>query len=256
MGIIGALSRRLPRPVAKMVGKVVVRVSPGIRSVHEQVAAYAAAWDESNVNVLAGMAVTDDPLGGATTASHRGPLWVVLGDSTAQGIGAHGHQHGYVGQVRAALEARDGRPWRVLNLSKSGARVDHVIDVQLPRLDDLDDLGVEPDLVTCAIGANDLVRRTPPDVLRARLDEIIGRLPAESVIATLPQGLRPELAVGLNDSIRTAAANARLRVADVFTHTTGPWKGRVAADGFHPNAHGYAAWAAAFAEAIGVELTR
>ena len=31
-----------------------------------------------------------------------GPLWVVLGDSTAQGLGASSPLHGYVGQVLAA----------------------------------------------------------------------------------------------------------------------------------------------------------
>jgi lysophospholipase L1-like esterase len=227
--------RRLPRPVARQLGRVMVKVAPGIRHVHSQVALYAAAWDESNATVV-------ESFGSATH-----PLWVVLGDSTAQGIGAHSHEHGYVGHVRACLEERSGRRWHVLNLSKSGARVDHVLEAQLPALESL---GIEPDLVSCAIGANDLVRRTPQPVLMARIDEVMRRLPPGSVIATLPQGLRPSVAVAVNDRIRTEAAAAGLKVADVWAHTTGPWTGRLAADGFHPNAHGYEAWAAAFLEVI------
>ncbi len=65
-----------------------------------------------------------------------GPLWVVLGDSTAQGLGASSPLHGYVGQVLNALR-RTGTPWRVLNLSRSGAQTRHVLDDQLPLLDGL-----------------------------------------------------------------------------------------------------------------------
>lgn len=231
--------RRLPRPVARQLGRVMVKVAPGIRHVHSQVALYSTAWDESNAALIEGLG----------SASSSDPLWVVLGDSTAQGIGAHGHEHGYVGQVRGALVEQTGRPWRVLNLSKSGAKTEHVIDVQLPRLESLE---VVPDLVSCAIGANDLVRRTPPPALIAGLEEVMKRLPRGSVVATLPQGLRPSVAVAVNEEIRTRASAAGLKVADVWAHTTGPWTGRLAADGFHPNAHGYQAWATAFLEAIDI----
>ena len=204
---------------------------PGLRRVHSQVAAYARAWEEVNALSLTG----------------SGPLWVVLGDSTAQGIGAPGYEQGYVGQLRQALEERTGQPWRVLNLSRSGARVADVATTQLPRLEALD---VEPDLVTCAIGANDLVGRTPPQRFDAVLREILARLPEGAVIATVPQGLRPARAVQVNDLIRAEAPKAGLRVADVWAHTGPPWRGKFSADGFHPGALGYADWARAFSEAL------
>ena len=85
-----------------------------------------------------------------------GPLWVVLGDSTAQGLGASSPLHGYVGQVLNALR-RTGSPWRVLNLSRSGAQTRHVLEDQLPLVD-----GLTPALVTCGIGSNDILARRRP----------------------------------------------------------------------------------------------
>ncbi len=204
---------------------------PGLRRVHAQVAAYASAWEEANALTLTG----------------SGPLWVVLGDSTAQGIGAPGYEQGYVGQLHQALEERTGQRWRVLNLSRSGARVADVVENQLPRLEALEG---PPELVTCAIGANDLVGRTPPGILESGLREILARLPEGAVIATVPQGLRPAQAAQVNDLIRAEAPRAGLRVADVWAHTGPPWRGKFSADGFHPGALGYADWARAFSEAL------
>lgn len=217
-------------------GRLVRRVVPGVHRVHAQVAPYARSWDAANELVL-------------TTT---GPLWVVLGDSTAQGIGAPGHDRGYVGQLRALLDEQRGEkgPWRVLNLSRSGARSADALEVQLPRLEAL---AVKPDLMTCAIGANDLLA-TPLDDLLARLREIMSRLPPGAIIATMPQGLRPQRAVAVNHVLRAEAPAAGLVVADVWAHTGPPWRGKFASDGFHPGSLGYADWAAAFAEALGLTV--
>jgi lysophospholipase L1-like esterase len=43
-------------------------------------------------------------------------------------------------------------------------------------------------------------------------------------------------------------------VADVWDHTGPPWQGKYAEDFFHPNATGYADWARAFAEPLGLSL--
>ncbi|MDQ6726223.1 MAG: SGNH/GDSL hydrolase family protein [Actinomycetota bacterium] len=217
-------------------GRLARGVLPGLRQVHAQVARYAAAWDEANQRDL----------------GVDGPLWVVLGDSTAQGIGAPSWADGYVGQLRHALDAGSERPWRVLNLSRSGARSADVEDRQLPLLDARP--APPADLVTCAIGANDIVRRTPSAGLEAVLGRIMARLPPRAVIATLPKGLHGERTEAANRFIRAEAPGAGLVVADVWAHTGPPWHGKLAADGFHPGALGYAEWAAAFAEALGVVL--
>jgi lysophospholipase L1-like esterase len=111
---------------------------------------------------------------------------------------------------------------------------------------------VVPDLVTCAIGSNDLIRRTPLPQLERDLREIIGRLPPGSVVATLPAGLWRERVAAVDAVIRSAAAGGGLRVADVGAHTGPPWEGKYAEDRFHPGTLGYADWAAAFAEALGL----
>ena len=214
-----------------LIGRALRLFLPGVRKVHGQVARYAAEWDSANGAALAG----------------AGPLWVVLGDSTAQGIGAPSWEEGYVGQLRRALEDGSERPWRVVNLSRSGARTDDVLDRQLPALEAL---ATPPDLVTCAIGANDIVRRTPPAVLEERLRAIIARLPERAIIATLPQGLGPERTQAANRLIRAEAPAAGLLVADVWARTGPPWHGKYAEDRFHPGALGYADWAAAFTDVL------
>ena len=85
-----------------VLGRIARAFLPGVRTVHAQVARYAADWEAAN-----GVA-----LGGA------GPLWVVLGDSTAQGIGAPSWDEGYVGQLLRALNEGSQRQWRVVNLSR------------------------------------------------------------------------------------------------------------------------------------------
>ena len=218
-----------------VLGRIARAVHPGLRTVHAQVARYAADWQAAN-----GVA-----LGGA------GPLWVVLGDSTAQGIGAPSWDEGYVGQLLRALNEGSERQWRVLNLSRSGARAADVVDRQLPALEALP---VSPDLVTCAIGANDIVGRTPEGQLADQLRQIIARLPKGAIIATLPQGLSRERTEAANRVVRDEAPGAGLVVADLWARTGPPWRGKLAQDGFHPGALGYADWAAAFASVLDIAL--
>ena len=97
-------------------------------------------------------------------------MWVVLGDSTAQGLGALSPDGGYVGQVLAELRRQTGLPWRVLNLSVSGSLTRDVTGVQLPRIP------AGADLVTCGIGVNDILY-TSPGKLFADLRALIAALP-------------------------------------------------------------------------------
>lgn len=220
-----------------VLGRVARGLLPGMRKVHAQVARYAAEWEKANGVALAG----------------AGPLWVVLGDSTAQGIGAPSWDEGYVGQLRRALDDGSERRWRVVNLSRTGARTADVLDRQLPALESL---STPADLVTCAIGANDLVRRAPPGELDARLRAIMARLPERAIIATLPQGLGAERTEAANRLIRAEAPAAGLVVADVWARTGPPWHAKFAEDRFHPGVLGYADWTAAFADVLHLALPK
>ena len=59
------------------------RWADGVTAMREDCLAFAAHWRAHNDRVLDAV----------------GPLWVVLGDSTAQGLGAPGPDGGYVGQA-------------------------------------------------------------------------------------------------------------------------------------------------------------
>lgn len=193
----------------------------------EHVEDYAAAWSADNAVALAG----------------DGPLWVVLGDSAAQGVGASSHLAGYVGVVRDRLQARDGRPWRVLNLSRSGARTREVLDVQWPAAQ-----GVQGDLLTALVGGNDALR-TKEEVWRRDVQDLCAALPPGAVVSTVARGVRERRTRRVNEVIRACAAERGLLVADLWAHTGAPYKG-LYFDGFHPNDRGYLQWADALWEAI------
>jgi lysophospholipase L1-like esterase len=201
----------------------------------DQVVSHAAEWERRGADVLAG-----GPAGP--------PLWVVLGDSVAQGVGVPRVEDGLVGRVQRLLERRDGAPWRVLNLSRSGAVVADLLQVQVPRLRELQAQGWRPELVTAVVGGNDL-RRTPLPRLLEAVPALVAAVPAGTVLGTLPQGIRPPRARAANALLLRLAAERGLPVVDVWGATGPPWRGKYA-DGLHPNALGLADWVRAFAVAL------
>jgi lysophospholipase L1-like esterase len=217
-------------PAAVSVGAVAGLVLPGVRRVRRQLAPFARAWEQAN----------------RTAIQADGPLWVALGDSSAQAIGASNWDRGYVGQLLPLLRTATSEHWRVLNLSRSGARIADVLHAQLPLLARL---GHRPELVTVSVGAND-VWGWPTPRLDALLHQLLARLSARTVIATLPQGLPRRRSERANALIHAEAAAHDLLVADVWSHTGPPWRGKFAAGRFHPNELGYRDWADAFLPAI------
>lgn len=209
---------------------------PGVRRVLDQIDAHAGAWHEHNLGTLAGSA----------------PQWLALGDSTAQGVGAASIDGGYVGQLREHLAAA-GHDLPLVNLSRTGARIAHVVDVQVPAAVAL---GGAPRLVTCSIGANDVMRdvRTPR-LLRSLLrlfDELAALAPPGCVVvvATVPASPTSLNGRMMNRVIRREADAHGFRVADVQRAFAPPLAGKLASDRFHPNERGYAEFAAAFADAL------
>ena len=212
------------------------RWADGVIELREDCVTFAGHWDAHNDRVL----------------TESGPLWVVLGDSTAQGLGAPSPMGGYVGQVLAGLRQRTGERWRVLNLSLSGALIRDVRRDQLPRIP------AGADLVTCGIGANDILYSTPAKVL-ADLRGLIGAVPGGTVVLDLPLptgiwGILGRASVPyvarINQTIRQAAAARGLPVAEVSAHFLPPWAGKFGPDNFHPSQDGYRDWARALLTAI------
>lgn len=217
-----------PRPFTRTIS----RVSAGTRTIAEQVNPREAEWREVTARALAG------PL----------PLWVVLGDSIAQGVGATHIARSWVARIAGALAA-DGRPHGIVNLSRSGARSVHVREDQLPLLDHLDEA---PALVTCGVGSNDLMRNPHPPSVSARVNELIDRLPSGTIISTLPAPSASPSGRWVNRSVSKTAARRGIDVADVVPHLRGARRG-LAADRFHPSDHGYGAWVEAYARALDLD---
>jgi lysophospholipase L1-like esterase len=206
------------------------RWADGVTAMREDCAAFARHWQAHNDQLLA----------------LDGPLWVVLGDSTAQGLGAHSPDGGYVGQVLAELR-QTGLPWRVLNLSVSGSLTRDVLGAQLPVMP------AHADLVTCGIGINDILY-TSPAKLFADVRTLIAALPDQTVLLDLPLpagcwGFLGRASVPyvtrINRTIHQAAAARGLPVAEVSAHFLPPWSGKFAPDCFHPSQDGYRDWARA-----------
>jgi lysophospholipase L1-like esterase len=184
-------------------------------------------------------------------------LYVAMGDSAAQGIGASRPDHSYVGILARLMRDTTGRTVRVVNLSVSGATTALAVQDQLPKL-----AKYRPDVMTVSIGANDIAK-WDPDAFERNLRTILDAVPSHALVADLPFFYFP------HNERKVAVANGILRrlVAErgltlvrlhretrvrgfrrIFTHFANDW--------FHPNDHGYQVWADAFRPAVLASLER
>lgn len=196
---------------------------PGVRAVQAQVVPYAQAWRRHNLAALE----TD------------GPLWVAMGDSMTQGIGASAYDRGYVGQLAERL------PYRLVNLGVSGGLVSDVLERQLPALSAI---GSSPALVTLLIGSNDMINKRARERLPHDLPRLLAQLPPGTVVGNQPA--MHDAALAVNRMIDDAVAEHDLVLAEFRDPRMRHWNGKLAADNFHPNDRGYAGMADIFAEAL------
>jgi lysophospholipase L1-like esterase len=177
-------------------------------------------------------------------------LW--LGDSTAAGVGADEPDGALPRQVAARLE----RPVQLTVLAKSGARVEDVIEKQLPKVASLD-----PDVVFLSIGANDVVHFTSRGSFTRRYRRLLDQLGTTPVIAlgvpdmgAAPRFAQPLRAIAgwrgraLDGCIRDALAGREgVRYVDIAGRTGPPMRRDpdryFALDRYHPNEAGYGLWA-------------
>ncbi|MCW0213957.1 MAG: SGNH/GDSL hydrolase family protein [Pseudonocardia sp.] len=214
------LTGRPPGPFVSLLSRVV----GGVRDVQAQTVPYAQAWAAHNRDAIAA----------------TGPLWVVLGDSMSQGIGASRFDRGWVGRLAPSLPGH-----RCVNLSMSGGRIDDVLARQLPAMTSL---GATPALVTVLIGANDLMSPRFRAGAADRMAALLERLPAGTVVGNQPGTYAAALEV--NRVIDDTVAGRGMILAEFRDPRMRHWKGRLAADHFHPNDTGYAGMAEIFAEAL------
>lgn len=195
---------------------LVGRFSQGIAAIDAQTEPYHQRWDTHNEQARHG----------------DGPLWVALGDSSTQGVGASAWEHGWVHTILDRLRARTGERWRIVNLSMSGGRFSDVSERQVPIAHKL---LRKPDLITCVIGGNDMMWR--PRTAGIYSD-------AEAATTALPEGTFLSRVGGtsarsnyINEIFERAAAARDLALFSIWDWPTG--YGAMAADRFHPGDIGY-----------------
>ena len=195
-------------------------------------------------------------LGGSFGPRDGKPLnFVVLGDSTAAGLGAGSAEHAYASVLSERL---GGRGWRVelTALGVSGARVKDVLEEQTPLAE-----AENADLVFVGIGANDATHLTSLASIRRDMSAILDRLlkTGATVVVAGPPDMRAHAWLEPLRSIvgwrGRQIADAIERVADrhgvpvvPLAELAGPYfasnpEDAYASDDFHPGPGGYRAWA-------------
>jgi acyl-CoA thioesterase I len=224
------------------------RWTDGVAELRAARVEFAAFWDAHNNRVLGHRAAQ------LNRGQQPGPLWAVLGDSTAQGLGAPGPSQGYVGQALHQLRRTTGQHWQVVNLSVSGALTRDVTAGQLPLLAGLPG---QPDLVTCGAGANDILF-SAPGKLFADLRALLDAVPENTVMLDLPLltgfwGIVGRMSVPyisrINRVIREVGEQRGLPVAAISRSFVPPWPGKFSVDNFHPSQDGYRDWSRALLQA-------
>lgn len=222
-----------------LLGVIVVVIIVMIILLATSVGRYARYWQQQN----------------AAPTAQNALVYVALGDSAAQSIGASSPQRGYVGLLAARLAQKYHRPVHIVNLSHTGAKIHDVLTTQMPQV-----AQYKPDFVTVEIGANDMAVYNP-QTFEQSATELFTHLPQNAIVADLPyfggRGQLPLFGNGRSER-NVESANAilqRLVAQHGFTlaplyQTTRAQVGRApwhyAIDYFHPNDSSYQVWADAF----------
>ncbi len=192
----------------------------------------------------------------AATALADPVRYLALGDSFTIGTGSS-EKEAFPSQLMSRLQAR-GQKVALLNVAVNGYSAKEVLERELPEL-----ARFKPNLVTLAIGANDIVRNRGPEEFRKNVKQIFAALAAAKVppsrVFVLPQpdwskspvaeafGDPVELLAKIKkyDAILSEEAKAAgARTVELFALMQDQAaKKMVAPDGLHPNAAAHAAWA-------------
>lgn len=178
-------------------------------------------------------------------------IYIAMGDSAAQGIGASSVQTSYVNLIAEQITHETGKRVRIINLSKSGGKIADVLNDQLPQLAKL-----HPDIVTVDIGSNDITANTPANQVIAQSNTLLRQLQKyPTVFATLPDfmwGAQQQRVSLINNAVMEAGTRYGVTIADLHTPThlkMWAWN-EFAADGFHPSDTGHQTWAKALLPSV------
>jgi acyl-CoA thioesterase-1 len=183
-------------------------------------------------------------------------IYIALGDSSAQGVGASHPELGYVGLIADQLATSSGRQVHVINLSVSGARLRDVTQNQLPRLAKLP---TGPGaFITLAVGANDMADFDEKQFTQ-EVSVLFAHLPSQTVVADVAYfggGRKRKLeqhVLVANKIIKQAAAKHNLTMAPLHKVTKdNDSLLTMSVDLLHPSNRGYRNWYEAFRQAMGL----
>ena len=202
---------------------------------------------------------TDPPmaLGGTFGDPDAEPLnFVVLGDSTAAGLGADDPSGAYATVLAQRLARERNLRVELTALGVSGARVADVLEEQVPQV-----AALNPDLVFVGIGANDVTHVTPLSRVERDMRLLIQRLKAtgaEVVVAGAPDmratawhqplrwlaGIRGDQVADTIESVGRAQGVGVVELADeTGPHFEADPEPHFSDDDFHPSSLGYRRWA-------------
>lgn len=212
------MTARLPRLRRRRrrlnLADIAARFHRGIAEVDATIEPFARTWDDWNHEAL----------------HASGPLWVTLGDSVTQGIGASAPDRSFAALVRDRLRHETGEPWRLINLSMSGARFRDVLDHQLPVLHDY---ALAPTVVSAVIGSNDYIWRRNVGAIAADAEALVDALPEGTILSRVSEVRPDRRRIAINREFERAAARGRVRLYRAWDWPTG--HGMWAQDNFHPN---------------------
>jgi acyl-CoA thioesterase-1 len=176
--------------------------------------------------------------------------YLALGDSTAQGIGASSPMRGYVGLIAKDIANKTGKSVRVVNVSKTGAKMEDYLKNQTSIAATL-----RPDIVTIQIGANDLAKYNATEY-RAKFKQVLKTLPEGSFVSNMPLfNSRPGSTQNAKQASKIIEEELskypKLKFVDLQTETQQNQSiFGFAPDLFHPNNLSYKNWANAFLKEI------
>jgi lysophospholipase L1-like esterase len=222
-----------------VLSRVVSKASPAVQRIELQREPRADFWDAWNAD-----AVKAD-----------GPLWVALGDSTSQGIGAADPLDGWIPRLLDRLQASTSDPWRVINLGITGAQFSDIVEHQLPRLEDLSRAGQAPVLVTHLAGANNLMAPTSWYRTIRDVRTILDALPEHSVVARVgvSSQFNSLMARRIN---RVIEDRAKKRPFHLFWPWDWPSRDGIGEDKWHPGPKGYSYMTDVIFEQVRASLAR
>lgn len=196
------------------------------------------------------------------TAGHGDPRrrLLVIGESTAAGVGADRHTRALPGFLAAQVSGRLGGTVTWMVRGKSGATARKILAELVPA-------GQDPfDVTVLTVGVNDLFDRRAPrpwagdlvGLIKAlsgengRTQVIVSGMPPVHRVPAIPQPLRFVLgrrARAMDRVMRQVSADCGATYVPMDGAMTRDG-GLFAPDGFHPSEAGYRAWARVLAEAV------